>query len=136
MKSARRPTVVVLALLALGLVPVAHAKVDYSKNAATGGYTPAVAPAAPAAVDYSKNSATGGYAPAVASSVEPSSTASDPAFAWGDAAVGAGAALALVLMAAALRAGFAARSARELAASPAGGTSAGSGLRQRGRRGA
>jgi hypothetical protein len=114
MKSARRATVVFLALLALGVVPVAHAKVDYSKNAATGGYTPAVAPAAPAKVDYSKNAATGGYAPAVAASVEPSSAAGDPAFAWGDAAVGAGTALALVLMAAALRAGFVARSRRQL----------------------
>jgi hypothetical protein len=75
MNSARRALAVLVAVLALALVPVAYAGVDYSKNAAGGDYAPAVT------------------APA---NTQPVST--DSGFAWGAAALGAGAALALVLV--------------------------------------
>jgi hypothetical protein len=63
----------------------------------------AIAPGANASIDYSKNSASGDYAPAVTSAGESADTAADSAFDWGDAAIGAGAALVLVFMVAALR---------------------------------
>ena len=56
------------------------------------------APAAQAAVDYSKNSATGDYAPASAPAQATPPPSADDGFAWGDAAVGAGAALGLALL--------------------------------------
>ena len=56
----------------------------------------ALAPAAPAAVDYSMNAAGGDYAPAV--STPDVATVSDAGFEWGDAAIGAGVALAVVLL--------------------------------------
>jgi hypothetical protein len=56
----------------------------------------ALAPAAPAAIDYSMNAAGGDYAPAVPSQPD-MAAASDAGFEWGDAAIGAGAALAVVL---------------------------------------
>jgi hypothetical protein len=75
MRSGRQVAIVVAALLVLAFAPVARAGVDYSKNAAGGDYAPAVT------------------APA---NTQPVST--DSGFAWGAAALGAGAALALVLV--------------------------------------
>ena len=49
--------------------------------------------------DYSKNGATGDYAPADAQSAQVVTVADDGGFAWGDAAIGAGVALALALIA-------------------------------------
>lgn len=57
----------------------------------------AFAPAAPAAIDYSMNSAGGDYAPAVTSKPAPALPA-DGGFEWGDAAIGAAAALVVVLL--------------------------------------
>jgi hypothetical protein len=57
----------------------------------------ALAPAAPAATDYSMNSAGGDYAPAVTSKPAPA-VATDTGFEWGDAAIGAAAALVVVLL--------------------------------------
>jgi hypothetical protein len=82
MNSARRALAVLVAVLALGVAPVAYAGVDYSKNAAGGDYTPAVT------------------APA---DTQPAST--DSGFAWGAAALGAGVALALVLVVTGVRSG-------------------------------
>jgi hypothetical protein len=75
-RSVRKPAAVLAAVLALGGAPVAYADIDYSKNSVSGEYAPAV-PAAPA----------------------PASAASDPSFEWDDAAIGAGAALSVVLAA-------------------------------------
>jgi hypothetical protein len=97
MKSLRKLAVVLAALLALG-----------------------GAPAALGAVDYSKNSVSGEYAQPVSAQPAPVDTPSDSAFEWGDAAVGAGVALALVLLVPALRSGVGAiqtRSREELGAS-------------------
>ena len=59
----------------------------------------ALAPAANAAVDYSQNAAGGDYAPAVSSpTVSKPAASADDGFAWGAAAIGAGAALTLVLL--------------------------------------
>ena len=74
MKSRRIAVALVVALLALATAQVASAKVDYSMNAAGGD-----------------------YAPAISTKVEPVGGTSDSGFAWGAAAVGAGAALALML---------------------------------------
>ena len=74
MKSRRIAVALVVALLALATAQVASAKVDYSMNAAGGD-----------------------YAPAISTQVEPTGGTSDSGFAWGAAAVGAGAALALML---------------------------------------
>jgi hypothetical protein len=71
----------------------------------------ALAPGAIAAVDYSKNSATGDYAPADAPAA---TTSGDSGFAWGDAAVGAAVALALVVTVTALRRGFSAGRVRPI----------------------
>jgi hypothetical protein len=71
----------------------------------------ALAPAASAAIDYSMNSAGGDYAPPVASSSD-TSVADDAGFAWGDAAVGAGAAIAVVLVVIGIRAGVDTRRVR------------------------
>jgi hypothetical protein len=71
--------------------------------------TLALAPGASGAIDYSKNSATGEYAPATTAPLETTATADDRGFAWGDAAIGAGIALVLVLTLTALRRGFAVR---------------------------
>jgi len=57
----------------------------------------ALAPAASAAIDYSMNSAGGDYAPAVPSNPN-IAAAGDAGFEWDDAALGAGAALAVVLL--------------------------------------
>jgi hypothetical protein len=56
------------------------------------------APAAQGAVDYTKNAAGGEYAPAITSQSEPAAPSSDSGFAWDDAAIGAGAALGVVLV--------------------------------------
>jgi hypothetical protein len=73
-----------------------------------------VAPAANARVDYSMNAAGGDYAPAVTSTTAAPATSSDPDFSWGSAAVGAGVALVLVLLATGARGGLSAvRSRRE-----------------------
>lgn len=81
MKSFSKPAVMLVVLLALAGAPAAHGAVDYSKNSATG--------------DYAQPVAHESLAP---------SPASDQAFAWGDAAVGAGGAVGLVLLAGTLRA--------------------------------
>ena len=66
------------------------------------------------AIDYSKNAAGGEYAPAVTAQPAAAATSPDSGFAWGDAAVGAGAALVLVLLATGARGGLSAlRSRRE-----------------------
>ena len=104
MKSGRRAIAVLVAVLALGVAPIAHAKVDYSKNSVSGDY--ATAPAAHPAVDYSKNSVSGEYAPAVAPKAATPVTATDSDFAWGDAAVGAAAALVLMLLVTGARSGL------------------------------
>jgi hypothetical protein len=81
MKSRRCAALVLTALVVLALVPAANAGVDYSKNAAGGDYAPAVTPTLSA----------------------PAST--DSGFDWGAAAIGAGAALAIVLLVTGLRGG-------------------------------
>jgi hypothetical protein len=63
----------------------------------------ALAPAANAAVDYSKNAAGGDYAPAVTPTVSQPAASADSGFAWGAAAIGAGAALGVVLLFSGLR---------------------------------
>jgi hypothetical protein len=99
MKSRKCTALVLIALVVLALAPAANAGTDYSKNAAGGDYAPAVSTGG---IDYSKNAAGGDYAPAVAPTVTP--TASEPVssdgsgFDWGAAAIGAGAALGLVLL--------------------------------------
>ena len=80
MNSARRSIAVLVAVVALGLAPVAYAGVDYSKNAAGGD-----------------------YAPAVTAPADTQAVATDSDFAWGAAALGAGATLVLVFTVAALR---------------------------------
>jgi hypothetical protein len=50
---------------------------------------------ASSATDYSKNAVTGDYAPADTASVGVVTVADEGGFAWGDAAIGAGVALAL-----------------------------------------
>ena len=74
MKSRRLAIAMVVALLVLAAAPIASAGVDYSKNAAGGDYSPAIS-----------------------TQVDPAGGTSDSGFALGAAAVGAGAALALVL---------------------------------------
>ena len=88
MKSARRSALVLVALLVLALTPVAQAAIDYSKNSAGGDYTPAVTAKPDTAV------------------------ASDAGFAWGDAAIGAGVALVVVLLVTGVRGGRGALRAR------------------------
>jgi hypothetical protein len=97
--SIRRIAVPLTALL-LALAPSANAMLlkDYSKNGATGSYAPAVVHK-----NYSLNGATGDYAPAINTRV-PSTPIVSPAphddgFAWGDALLGAGVALLVVLLA-------------------------------------
>jgi hypothetical protein len=90
MRTASR-VAVLMAILALALAPAASA--------------------ASAAIDYSMNSAGGDYAPPVASSSD-TSVADDAGFAWGDAAVGAGAAIAVVLVVIGIRAGVDTRRVR------------------------
>jgi hypothetical protein len=48
-------------------------------------------------VDYSKNSVSGEYAPALPRTAETATTTDNPGFDWGAAAIGAGAAIALLL---------------------------------------
>jgi len=62
-----------------------------------------VAPAAQATLDYSMNAAGGDYAPAVTAPSDTAGASTDSDFAWGAAALGAGAALAVVLLVAATR---------------------------------
>jgi hypothetical protein len=81
MKSARRSALVLVALLVLALTPAAQAAIDYSKNSAGGDYAPAVVPKPDTAV------------------------ANDAGFAWGDAAIGAGVALVVVLLVTGVRGG-------------------------------
>jgi hypothetical protein len=90
MKSASRTAAVLVALLVLALAPAVRAEVDYSKNAAGGDYAPAVT--------------TQPAPPAVASA--------DSGFAWGDAAIGAGVALVIVLLVTGMRGGRATLRAR------------------------
>jgi hypothetical protein len=81
MKSARRSALVLVALLVMALTPVAQAAIDYSKNSAGGDYAPAGA-SKPDAV-----------------------AATDAGFEWGDAAIGAGVALVVVLLVTGMRSG-------------------------------
>ena len=74
----------------------------------------ALAPGAIAAVDYSKNSVSGEYAPATTSGGDMATSSDDSAFAWGDAALGAGVALVLVITATVLRRGLSAARARPI----------------------
>jgi hypothetical protein len=98
MNSRRLATAVLVAVLALAAAPVAHG-----------------------AIDYSKNSVSGEYAPPVVHPADTGSATADSAFAWGDAAVGAGAALVLVLLASMIRgAAGGSRSRRELTATAVG----------------
>jgi hypothetical protein len=83
MNSARRALAVLVAVLALGVAPVAYAGVDYSKNAAGGD-----------------------YAPAVTAPADTEAVSTDTGFAWGAAALGAGAALVLVLVVTRVRSGL------------------------------
>jgi hypothetical protein len=76
MKSPRKLALLVASMLALSGAPAAYAQVDYSKNSVSGDYAPAAVSAEPAPAP---------------------STASDSSFEWDDAAIGAGAALAVVL---------------------------------------
>jgi hypothetical protein len=102
MKSrAHKSTIVALAAVALLALPaVASGATDYSKNAATGDYAAGDHPSVQTgAKDYSKNGATGDYAPAETPSVKVVTVADDGGFAWDDAAIGAGVALALALIA-------------------------------------
>jgi hypothetical protein len=84
----------------LALPGVASGATDYSKNAATGKYA---APDNPSiqtgAKDYSENAATGDRVPAEAPSVKVVTVADEGGFAWDDAAIGAGVALVLALIA-------------------------------------
>jgi hypothetical protein len=86
-----------LAAAALGLFPAgaAGAVKDYALNGATGDYTPAVVHK-----NYALNGATGDVAPPPAAtppSVHVVAVSHDPGFAWGDAAIGAAAALIVLL---------------------------------------
>jgi hypothetical protein len=91
MNSARRAIAVLVAVVALGVAPAAYAGVDYSKNAAGGD-----------------------YAPAVTAPADTQAAATDSGFAWGAAALGAGAVLVVVLLVTGARKGLApARTRRE-----------------------
>ena len=81
MKAARRSALVLVALLVMALTPVAQAAIDYSMNSAGGDYAPAVAPKPATPV------------------------ATDSGFEWGDAAIGAGVALVVVLLVTGMRSG-------------------------------
>jgi hypothetical protein len=83
MNSARRIFAALAVVLALCVAPAANAKVDYSMNAAGGDYAPAVTPKADTPV---------------------ASTDSD--FSWGSAALGAGAAVVLILVVTGARSGL------------------------------
>jgi hypothetical protein len=80
MNSARRIFAALAVVLALCVTPAANAKVDYSMNSAGGDYAPAVTPQADTAA-----------------------ASTDSEFAWGAAALGAGAALGVVLLVTATR---------------------------------
>jgi len=82
MKSRTCTALVLTALIVLALVPAANAAIDYSQNAAGGEYAPAVTPSVAA---------------------PPAST--DSGFDWGAAAIGAGAALIVIVTASGLRSG-------------------------------
>jgi hypothetical protein len=75
-----------------------------------------VAPAANAEVDYSMNAAGGDYAPAATSTTAAPATSTEPDFSWGSAAVGAGVALVLVLVATGARGGLSTLRSRRQAA--------------------
>jgi hypothetical protein len=93
-------TVLTVAAVALLAFPsVAGGATDYSKNAATGDYAYGPLPPSGPAKDYSKNAATGEHAPAATPSVQVIRVAADRGFAWDDASIGAGVALALALIA-------------------------------------
>jgi len=83
MKSRTCTALVLTALIVLALVPAANAAIDYSQNAAGGEYAPAVTP-----------------------SVAPPAASTDSGFDWGAAAIGAGAALAVVLLVTGMRSGI------------------------------
>lgn len=90
MRSGRHVSLLLVALLVLALVPAAQASVDYSKNAASGD-----------------------YAPAVSAQPAPAPT-TDSGFEWGDAAIGAAVALGLMAVVMLVRSGVG-RSRGELA---------------------
>jgi hypothetical protein len=58
----------------------------------------ALARAGQGPLDYSKNSVSGEYAPALPRTVETATTTDNPGFDWGAAAIGAGAAITLLLL--------------------------------------
>jgi hypothetical protein len=79
MKSRKCAALVLIALVVLALAPAANAAIDYSKNAAGGDYAPVLAPTStPTASEPVSSNGSG--------------------FDWGAAAIGAGAALGLVLL--------------------------------------
>jgi hypothetical protein len=78
---------------------LASGQKNYSQNGATGAYAHGPLPPPEPVKDYSKNAANGTYAPEETPSVEAVPVADDDGFAWGDAAIGAGVALALALIA-------------------------------------
>jgi hypothetical protein len=95
-----KSTVAALAAVAgLALPAVAGGATDYDMNAATGNYDRGPLPSSGLAKDYSQNAADGRYAPAEFPSVEVVTVPDDGGFAWGDAAIGAGVALTLALIA-------------------------------------
>lgn len=79
MNAGRRALALLIAVLVLGVAPAAHAKIDYSMNAASGEYAPAT------------------------TRTDTPVASTDSEFAWGAAALGAGAALAVVLLVTATR---------------------------------
>jgi hypothetical protein len=95
-----KSTIVALAAVALLALPaVASGATEYSKNAATGDYAAADDPSVQTgAKDYSKNAVTGDYVPTDTPSVKVVAVADDGGFAWDDAAIGAGVALALAVI--------------------------------------
>jgi hypothetical protein len=96
----RRSTIVALAAAALLAFPAAASSaVDYSRNAATGDYAHGPLPPSGLTKDYSKNGATGDYTPADTQSAQVVTVADNGGFDWGDAAIGAGVALAFALVA-------------------------------------
>ena len=99
MKSKSRTIVALAAVALLAFPAAASSAIDYSKNAANGEYTVADAPSVQhSSKDYSKNAANGEYAPADSRSVEVVAAIDDGGFAWGDAAIGAGVALAVIAL--------------------------------------
>lgn len=86
-----------LTIAALALTPTAGAIApkDYSKNGATGDYAPQTVHK-----NYALNGATGDYTPAVSNATARTIPAAheQSSFAWGDAALGAGSMLVVVML--------------------------------------